>query len=234
MARPGQRIATSPCLACLSFICLTSPIRSTPAAGKAVCCSPSSARLRPREPSLATQSTWSSTAAWTPRLVLNTFPNEAGRPAAIFAIAVAEKIFSMPVSPHCSTGDWRLIISTRADRTSSSAAAATLTWMSTPAPWPPASISARLSIARRLPNPFRSPLPLKSPLRRSLLTMTRDAQPAFASTAIRILKASPRWATPTTHRRSASCTCPASISTRLTARSRERRCAGTWMVPLPD
>ena len=34
--------------------------------------------------------------------------------------------------PPCSTGDWLLTISTRAARTSSSAAGATLTWTSTP------------------------------------------------------------------------------------------------------
>jgi hypothetical protein len=82
--------------------------------------------------------------------------------------------------------------STRAARTSSLTAGVTLTWTSTPAPSPPANISALLSIAKRLPHPLPWQLLPRSPRRRSSPTMTRDAPQASASTATRILKASPR------------------------------------------
>ena len=87
------------------------------------------------------------------------FSKRGWSPSGDSAIAGEERILPLPALRLCSTGDCRPIISTRAGRTSSSVAGGTLTWTSTTGPSPPASISARMSIARHSPSHSRSPSP---------------------------------------------------------------------------
>ena len=219
-----QRTATSPCSACRFSTCRTSPTRLTRMPGRPACCF-RSRYLFDQGDDWWGSSTCSLTAARTPPWA-QYFSLRGWSPSGDFRYrgrgedfvnARFTALWDRGLAPdYLNQGGQDIVFSGRRDfdLDEHTRAVATGEYLS--------SYVYRAAFAES----FALQLLPRSRLRYSLPTMPPDARRAFASTAIRILRASPRWATPSTRRRSASCTCPVSILTRWTSRFTGLQCAG--------